>query len=230
MPRRALILFMIPLLSGISASGIAGPTQETYTVAGGDMGPLNNHVKVWDSSLVSIPDAVVTVNGTPMPWTGSMYSVDLGAPIPEGDSITLVVEIGDSTIIGRDIIPVAPLITGPADGADFGPLDPVTVTWTSSADPDYYEVNIFCPDGCVQQEWIVPGDQRSFEIPAGELPVNVGIRLRVYAYNDGEFTGPADPDSEMNIRAARGPQPTVTVTDTTPAERASWGRLKTSYE
>jgi len=165
-----------------------------------------------------------------LPWTGSYYGGDLGFTIPEGDTLTLSVSIGGTMIVGKDTVPEAPTITGPSDGSEFAALDPVLVTWTSSTDPDVFLVDTFCPDGCDQSKWEVPGDQRSFEIQAGELPVNVGIIIRVYAYNDGSFTGPADPASNMNIRAERGGSPTITVTGPTPVERASWGLLKTRYD
>jgi len=210
---------------------LSGPVsaQGMYLVTGSDMGPRYNHVQIWGSG-VAVSDAVVTVNGTPLPWTGSIYSADLGTTVPAGDTLTLTIEVGGETIVGKDAVPEAPPVTGPADGSSFTPLDPVQVTWASSTDPDRFLVNTYCPDDCDQQEWEVPGDQRSFEIAAGVLPVNVGVVLRVYAYNDGSFTGPADPASAMNIRAATGGNPTITVIQVTPVEEMSWGLLKSRFQ
>lgn len=44
------------------------------------------------------------------------------------------------------------------------------------------------------------------------LPVGGPWQIRVYAYNDGTFTGPVDVASKMNIRGEGTGYPNVTIT------------------
>lgn len=69
------------------------------------------------------------------------------------------------------------------------------------------------------------GTARSLDIPVEDLPLSTPLTIYVFAYNDGSFTGPAGPDSDMNIRAESTNASTITITSTTPVEVTSWGRL-----
>lgn len=225
---RLLLGLLVPFLT-IVLPGDARP-QDTYEVIGGDMGRIFNHVRIWVTGGSAVLDAMVTVNGTVLSNGGvsETYSGQLPAPLSPGETVTLIVEIGDSTITGIDVMPEAPAVTGPADGSEFGPLDTITVTWTSSTDPDAFR--LFALWSGTGEIWEISGDTRTFDIPVGEMAINEPIVLNVFSYNFGEFTGPYDPISAMNIRGESGPFPTVTIIDLTPFKPTTWGELKSQYE
>lgn len=227
-PTRLLSSIIATLLMTMIHLGPAH-AQDLYWINGTDMGAKHNHVQVW-GPIDPVLDATVTVNGTPLSngGTSGTYSGELPAWLSPGETLTLVVQIGDSTITGVDVVPEPPVVTEPADASEFGPLDAIHVAWTSSTDPEIFAVRVeFSGSG---ERWDVSGDLRSFDIPIGILPVNQPMVVKVFSYNNGQFTGPYAPGSEMSIRGSNFVFPTVTIVDLTSAQPTTWGAIKVRYE
>jgi hypothetical protein len=112
-------------------------------VYGSDMSDYYENVYVDSYEGVAIVDAQVTVNGTTMPYNSdlSLYNGTLNSTVPVGGSITLEVTSGASTVTATGTIPEPPVLTTPSNNATFKSTDNITVTWTSSTNPDYFDVS-----------------------------------------------------------------------------------------
>jgi hypothetical protein len=161
---------------------------------------------------VRVNDADVKVNGEAMThppgwYEDGCYNGHLANNVAIGGALVLDVTRGAFTVTATGIIPEPPVLTGPSHGTTFTPSEDITVTWTSSTQPDRFDVNAqwSCEAQCgTGTRFSVPGSARTFTIPARSLPSGQSITLSVFAYSDGTFSGDYAPYAEypgMNIRA-----------------------------
>ena len=180
-------------------------------VYGRDMGSLYQNLSVVQQG-VRINDAVVKVNGVTIPhppgwYEDGDYIGQLEAILSTGAQIALQVTRGAKTVTANGKIPEAPILTAPSDGATFAPDRDITVTWTSSTQPDRFTVNAqwSCGSNCgTAKRFPAPASARALTIPAQSLPLGMAIQISVFAYNDGTFSGDYAPWPDypgMNIRA-----------------------------
>lgn len=196
----------------VRAAAATNPTISVVApvlVTGNDMSEQDQSIRIEQSGAV-VNGATVTVNGeaASQAGAGSPYTVTLAAPLAVGGNLDLDISFGSVVIEGGGTVPEGPVVTAPADGADFALTDPINVTWTSTANPDHFVVRV---DVGTVVEFEVAGTERAFTIPAGTLPAGTWT-IGVHAYNDGEFTGPMDAASSMNIRGQGTAHPDVTIT------------------
>ena len=214
-------------LTLVSASVLPAAAQGPYVIKGGDTGVYHQHLDIWTSDFEPVADAVVTINGVEIPFvSGSRYSQDLPASLEAGDPFELVVEIGTDVVTGSDVVPPVAVVTAPADGASITQGTPLVVEWTSESDPDRFQISPYpCAGVCYQN---VDGTVRSLEIDTSSFSTTEPVRIRIYAYNEGTFTGPADPSSSLNLRHL-GSSPSITVIAATPTSETSWSALKARF-
>ncbi len=207
-----------------------GPAHagSSYIVSGGDTGVFHQHVSVWTSDNDPITDATVTINGVTLPFvSGARYSQDLPEELQAGDPFELVVQIGPDTITCTDVVPAKPVIMAPLDGASIDQGSSLLVEWTSDSDPDRFQISAYPCDGNCRVT--VGGDVRSLELDTSGFPTTEPVKIRVYAYAEGSFTGPADPSSNLNLRHL-GIAPDITVISGTPTTQSSWSSLKARFQ
>jgi hypothetical protein len=198
----------LPLLIGVACGDDdSGPTTETFLVQGADMGAqVQNIVVTNDGNPVS--GATVAVNGeAATPGAAGEYAVTLAAPVAAGAALNLEVEASGETITATGNVPEAPAVTAPADAAVLVTNAAIDVTWTSATDPDRFVVLAV---GATTETFDAAGTARAFSIPADELAAGEW-EIRVYAYNDGDFTGSTEAGSAMNIRGEAADYPSVTL-------------------
>lgn len=164
---------------------------------------------------VVVDGAAVAVNGVPAVQNapGGNYQVTLDPAVAPGGNIELSVEFGNVSIEGLAIVPEAPVVTAPVDGAEL-PLDaPFDVTWTSTADASNGWLAVL-DDGVNSAG--MPNTEptaRSLTFPALLVDLDPGpYLLTVYAFNAGELSGPVSANSAMNIRNENAVKPEVTLT------------------
>lgn len=202
-----------------------------YLVQGTDMGPLYQNVRVTNAG-VAYSGADVRVNTINMPHTsGGIYSGSLGSAVAVGNGLLLNVRTPEGIIQAKDWVPGAPVVTAPVGSTVVNAASPLPVAWNNSygLDPDRFVVSATwsCGVGCGTgwRSSDLPGSARNYAIPAGTLPTDRAVKIRVYAYNDGTetFSGPFATGSRMAIR--NGNEAGIDIT-TAPANNAicsSWG-------
>lgn len=158
-----------------------------------------------------VTDATVELNGTaatPGAAAGE-YDIDLPAPVAGGGTLTLDVSNAEFVIQGTGIVPETPVITGPADAANFLPTEAIDVAWSSTSDPAGFVV---AAEGGTTEVFPVPGGgaARTFTIPAGTLAEGTWT-IRVRASNLGGFVGDTEGGSDMEIGAEAGSPPLISV-------------------
>ena len=208
-------------LGGFTGDAEAGSEMRVRAFAGGQeitigpalllingaMSPVGNHVILRLRPGEAVVDgASVRVNGEAAiqsgPGTG--YYVDLTTPVAGGGQLDLDITVDTDVVQGLGNVPEAPVITAPANSASFAAADPIEVTWTSTSDPDRFVILV---DGAGPG---VAGNLRSFTFSGGSFTPGT-YTIGVVAFQDGVFTGPAHPDSQMRIRnEGTGVQITVT--------------------
>jgi hypothetical protein len=167
---------------------------------------VQNIVVTNDGNPVS--GATVAVNGeAATPGAAGEYAVTLAAPVAAGAALNLEVEASGETITATGNVPEAPAVTAPADAAVLVTNAAIDVTWTSATDPDRFVVLAV---GATTETFDAAGTARAFSIPADELAAGEW-EIRVYAYNDGDFTGSTEAGSAMNIRGEAADYPSVTL-------------------
>jgi hypothetical protein len=184
-----------------------------YRIQGGDMGERYQNLHIYRDDL-PVDDAAVTVNGVALPLTSSgFYQGKLPAFLPTGAPVDLEVHIGSAIVRATDSMPEVPVVTGPTTGSVFAPADAITVTWTSATTPDRFKVIARWAEGedGASKGFPALATARSLQIPAKELPLGRDVTILVFAYNDGAFTGPADPASRMSIRRESYSSSVITV-------------------
>jgi len=210
------------LLTLMASSVLAGGT--TYIVRGGSMGSFTQHVDVYDQDWNPVETATVSVNGVAIPHvSGSRYSGALKSALSEADPVTLTVDVGAVTVSGVDVLPHSAVITAPLDGAEFVPGDPLTITWSSATDPDRFSVSPYPCDGVCGVT--VDGSVRTLEFDTSSFPLDEPVEIRIYAYNDGAFSGPFAPECQMSLRHWHGPGPEVTAAKI-PTAATTWTAIK----
>lgn len=172
-------------------------------------------------------NAAVTVNGVPIPRGNPagpggeykpppgldvrFYQGSLPEPVAAGLPLVLEVKANEITVQATGKVPEAPVLTAPAAGTVFTLADSITVTWTSTTDPDGFEVgfgfNSFC---CAFFE--TPGSARELKVDASGFGFITGDNVMgIFAVNVGSFTGQADPDSHMRIQNGASPDTVITI-------------------
>jgi hypothetical protein len=196
-------------LIAVVTGATAGPPP-TLEVRGQDIGEAHASVIVTHGGQ-AVDDAVVTVNGVAAPLGPERLGAYVGSypRVFAGDPIVLEVTREGLHVTGVGALPDTPFVTAPTNGTGFAPDENVVVSWTSPTDPDSFEVhaNWSCGPSCgTGAEFAAPGSARQLAIPHGALPPGT-IDLRVFAYDDGTFTGDYAPFLQypgMNIRAESG--------------------------
>ena len=137
------------------------------------------------------------------------YDIALPAPVVAGGTMTLDVSDGEFVIQGTGTVPETPVITAPADAANFLPTEVITVDWTSTTDPTGFVV---VAEGATTEVFPVAGGgaARSHTIPSGTLAEGAWT-IRVRAANLGGFIGDTEAGSEMEIGAEAATPPGITV-------------------
>jgi hypothetical protein len=181
--------------------------EPLVVVTGADMSAQEQHITISEGGTV-VDGATVTVNteAALQAAPGASYDVTLVAPVAVGGTLDLDISFGTTVIQGTGTVPELPVITAPLDNAVILLADPIVVTWTSTANPDRFNINV--PGSGYSFD--VLGTERTYTIPAGTL-VAGAYQIHVIAYNHGTFTGPADPTSRMNIGSEAADPPDVTI-------------------
>jgi hypothetical protein len=213
---RAAIL-PLPLLIGLACNDddAGGPTGDpapdgTFLVQA-SMDAQFEHISVWNDGA-PIGNATVAVNGeAAASGAAGEYSVTLAAPVAPGGSLTLEVKVGGETIIATGNVPEAPAVTAPADAAVIPSTDAIDVTWTSTADPDWFRVFAMrASEFGGYSSGSVASTERAFSIPPHMVPAGDWV-IGVVAYDGGDFTGPIESGSVMYIRGAAAAYSSVTI-------------------
>jgi hypothetical protein len=184
------------VVTGANVPGLNFNGRPSLQVYGRDMGPYWQNVSILQGG-VRVNDATVRVNGQLMThpdgwYEDGYYNGHLTSPVSTGGTIVLEVTRGTSTVTAIGTVPEPPFLTAPSDGATFSPSDDITVTWTSSTQPDRFSVNAqwSCGTNCgTGTRLLAPGSARTLTIPASSLPSGQSITLSVFAYSDGVFSG-----------------------------------------
>ena len=182
---------------------------ERYKLSGTDMGAYYQNIKL-SKGATNVTTAMVKVNGTTIPFVGgsSIYQGTLAAAVPVGGNVDVLSAVGDCLVYAHDVVPESAVLTVPAAGASANVNAVIPVAWTSGSNPDRFVVSatwLLTPtSGTGWRSSDLPGTARSFDIPAGTLPTGKTVKVRVYAYNDGEetFIGAYETGSVMAIRNA----------------------------
>jgi hypothetical protein len=186
-----------------------GKAHPLIRVYGTDMGGVFENVGVLREDGTAIPDAIVEVNGEPLGVStvnGLYYYGTLSVARSAGQTIALRVTAEGATVTGTGIVPEEPVLLAPADGATLPPGADVSVSWTSSATPDRFEVWAMWPCGpsCgAGRSFVASGSSRAFTIPGDAIPSG-DVTIAVFAYEDGALAGDYLPFASypgMNIRA-----------------------------
>lgn len=171
----------------------------------------NGGVVVVTDGGVAVTGADVTLNGT-AGVAGAIdgeYDVALAPPVAAGGALTLDVSDGVAVVQGTGIVPEAPVITAPLDGADVAVGADVEVTWTATADPDGWLVTAVSGGSTVTAE-SADGALRAITIAGASLAAGDWV-ISVHAVNDGLVSGDTEAGSAMEVRAAAAASPTVSV-------------------
>ena len=175
-----------------------------------------------------VGNAVVTVNGVAIPrgnpagpggeyepppgLDARFYQGSLPEPVAAGLPLVLEVKTKGITVQATGKVPEAPVLTAPATGTAFTLADSITVTWTSTTDPDGFEVgfgfNTFC---CGFFE--TPGSARELKVAASDIYGGTfGDQVMgVFAVNVGSFTRQAHSDSSMRVQNGASPDTEITI-------------------
>jgi CARDB/von Willebrand factor type D domain len=182
---------------------------ERYKLSGTDMGAYYQNIKL-SKGATNVTTATVQVNGTGIAFNGgsSIYQGTLAAAVPVGGNVDVLSAVGDCLVYAHDVVPESAVLIAPAAGANANVNADLPVTWTSGSNPDRFAVVatwlINPTTGTFWRSSDLPGTARTFSIPSGTLPSGKTVKIRVYAYNDGEetFIGAYESGSKMAIRNA----------------------------
>lgn len=199
---------------------------DRYSVQGSDMGAQFQNIRVGRGP------ANVMVNGTTIPASSGIYQGQLPAAVPVGGPLNLLTSVGSCLVYATDRVPERPNLTTPTNGFSLNVANTLPVTWTSSSNPDRFVVSaswlINSSSGTGWRSGDIAGTERTFSIPAGTLPADKAVKIRVYAYNDGTetFIGSYTADSRMAIRNGdEAGRDIITVATLAPSNppAVSWG-------
>lgn len=199
-------LFALLFVVGTACESTTQPSANDILVYGGDMGPLYENLGLYRSGNNDpVTGANVTVNGTKINETSNpgFYSSQLPSLLAPGAEVKLEVRSGSQTVKGTTNVPQVPVLVSPAAASMLTLGPPLQFTWTSSSNPDQFEMwlQYQVPAGGQAQRVTVPGSARSGSVPTVDVPANATtFTAVVFAYGNGTFTGPADATSRMHVR------------------------------
>jgi hypothetical protein len=201
-------LFAAVLLSatlaacGDDVTGSGDPVP--ILILGSDMGPRYQNFSLARDGA-PLTDAVVKINGVTLPPTGTgSYSYDRGSFLAPGQELVLRVEHAGDVVEGRATMIEGPTLTAPVTDQVITYGQPLTVTWTSSAQPDFWVISMTysvagAGNGHTDSR---PPAARSSTFPTTVVPASAtNPAVGLYSYLRGTFTGPVDPASNMRVRA-----------------------------
>ncbi|MBK6494242.1 MAG: hypothetical protein IPG05_03935 [Gemmatimonadetes bacterium] len=201
-------LFTALVLSAAVAACSDDPTGNgdpgPILIAGGDMGPRFENFSL-SRDGAPLTDAVVKINGTTLPAssTGS-YNYDRGSALAAGEELVIRVEHDGDVVEGRATMIEGPTLTAPVADQVITYGQPLTVTWTSVPQPDYWTISMtYSVNGAGNGHTdSLPPAARSSSFPTTVVPASaINPAIGIYSYLRGTFTGPADPASNMRVRA-----------------------------
>lgn len=173
-------------------------------VQGTSMGPLQQNVRLYEGDD-ALTGATVTVNGVALSETDpGYYRGELPQLLSAGAEVRLRVESQGRVVEGVAAIPDTPELTTPESGTFFDRSSDLDVGWSSTGDPDLFQVGLAWSAGTVSSGTYVDasGSARTSSVPTGAVPEEVdALYVGVSSFNRGAFTGPADPESDMGVRA-----------------------------
>lgn len=179
-----------PLVTETQVGGI----PQTTLIIKGDLGPQRQNLEL-RLGLARITDAIVTVNGFPVPHVGGgIYNGDLPQAIPEGGTLSLKVVAGKKTFEGTGVVIPTPTITAPTPGSVFALTDSITLAWSTPVDPDGFRVCLNCwENSWYEGTYSVSGSARAFKIDALDL-IPDGTPVSVSASKDNFLKSAGSPD------------------------------------
>ncbi len=200
-----------------------------YLVKGTDMGAQAQNVSLTRAAAV-LNAATVRVNGTNIPFTGSIFQGNLPSSVAVGSNLEILTADSDCLVYARDTLPEQPVLTAPTSGVNISSSAVLPVAWSSANNPDRFVVVATWLEGSSGLAWR-SGDlaptARTFDIPANSLPADKAVKIRVYAYNDGTetFIGAFETGSRMAIRNGNeaGKDITTTAPTASTLPGVSWG-------
>ncbi len=146
--RSVLALIALSALLILSSCGGGGSRDLLVgaVVARADLGNVSVVVGLFEGSTSGpgVTGASVTVNGTPIDevdaeFSPGLYMILIGGPnVTAGTDALLEIERGTTLVSATLTMPEKPVITAPTDGEAVG--GPVNAIWTSTTDPDSFEV------------------------------------------------------------------------------------------
>lgn len=156
-------------------------------------------------------NAAVTVNGSGLSrggiagcTAGECMNYYHGAlSLGVGSLVTVQVRTGGLTVLATGNVPETPIITAPAVGATFLLADSIPIAWTSTTDPGSFWVGVSNGGFCCGFLDAPPGAARDLKVAASDIYVDFTTSsIWVGALNEGSFSGPADPQSIMEMWAS----------------------------
>ncbi len=204
-----------------------------YKIEGTDMGGLAQNVRLTKSAanLTTATVTVITGSRTVLPFvpSASIYQGNLPATVAVGAPIQILTDDDNCLVYSYDSRPESPVMTAPAAGnVSSGAVLPVA--WSSATNPDRFVVSATWRVGPEGESWTsadLPATARSVDIPAGTIPPNRAVVIRVFAYNDGteNFIGAFQTGSKMAIRNGidAGTVVTTNVPTSATLPGVSWG-------
>jgi Fibronectin type III domain len=185
-------------LSGVTGEITSRTLEGKYSVYA-TLSSSYQQVLIQENGIAIEPSAI-TINDTPLNKNDSFYEVTLPSPLNSGDFINLNIEVPEGTITAQERLYSLPAITAPTEGSTVFRESPTTINWDySGLEPDRFEVIV---GGSLYTSGNLPGNTRSFTIPALTFPEPNSYPIYVYAITDGthSFTGLVKPDSFMLVQ------------------------------
>ncbi|MEQ9569377.1 MAG: hypothetical protein RLN75_04245 [Longimicrobiales bacterium] len=175
-------------------------------VIGTDMGVRFQNIAL-ESGGVALEGATVTVNGETMTESSpGRYGGQLSDALEVGETLTLRIESDGRVVVGTAVIvDAAPTLTAPVANQYLDRGNDLAFVWTAADDPDSFRVSVawVADGGGTSTRVEVDGASRSGSVPTAAVPDDATeASARIHAYLRGTFTGPVDPDSDMNVRVA----------------------------
>ena len=210
---------LVLLAAGCGSSPGTGPEEPTpnagtLLVVGSAMGPRFQNVYVSRDNL-PVSGAIVTVNGVAMPEVGAgQYYGALPELLDGGATIHIEVRAGNQTVTGTAIVPGQPILQTPAPNFTAAIGATISYEWNAVGSPSRFFAGFLYRTGNAgASHWDeVGGSVRAASVKTSGLPAGATeFQAYVNAYADGTFTGPAHPDSRMNVRVESGYRP-ITLT------------------
>ena len=207
------------LVAACGGSDATGPEEEvpnvgTLLIVGSAMGPRYQNIYVSRNDL-PVSGATVTVNGVAIPQVGpGQYYGALPDFLAAGATITLVVQAGNQSVTGTAMVPAEPTLLTPAPDFTAAIGTTISYEWNAPSSPSrFYAGFLYRTGNAGSGHWEeVGGSVRAASVTTSGLPANATeFQAFVNAYADGTFTGPAHPDSRMNVRVESGYRP-ITLT------------------